>query len=202
VGISSTGFINQLRNGLPKHQRYLAVTKQLRKSREYAINPFDIKVGLTRPLETEKNQMASFLTSLLTPKEKREPYNGTYNFVMYLITEVFESVNEGEEKGASKIYRYGYAPELDDYLTNNNIIRYGTKQVPDGFGGFKRIVDGDDIESVSYYELTRRLHVIGTKFVGDERALAWRARDAGWGFRRARRPVHCARRACARRSGR
>lgn len=177
VGISSTGFINQLRNGLPKHQRYLAVTKQLRKSREYAINPFDIKVGLTRPLETEKNQMASFLTSLLTPKEKREPYNGTYNFVLYLITEVFESVNEGEEKGSSKIYRYGYAPELDDYLINNNIIRFGTKQVADGFGGLKKIIDGDDIESVSYYELTRRLHVIGTKFGGDERALAWRARD-------------------------
>lgn len=171
-GESSSGFIELIRDRLPPHLKYLAVTKKLRKEKEYSINPFDIKVGLTRPLNHEKTQMVAFLTGLLTPAESNVPYKDTQSFVSFLIESLFDSVQEGTEKGNPTKYQYQQNKELDEYIINNEVIEF---EIDDkGRKNFYR-----PVEEITYFALVRKLHVLGEKFPdgNKKRVEAWRARD-------------------------
>lgn len=170
-GESSSGFIDLIRDRLPHHLQHLATTKKLRKEKEYAINPFDIKVGLTRPLNDEKTQMEAFLTALLTPAESAKPYKDTLAFVSQLIVNLFDSVQEGTDNGVPNKYQYRQNAELDEYLIANNIVTF--EQSQEGQPIYHRPND------VTYFALVRRLHLLGESFKEDskQRIEAWRARD-------------------------
>lgn len=169
-GESSSGFIELIRDRLPVHLQYLAVTKKLRKEKEYAINPFDIKVGLHRPLNDEKTQMEAFLTALLTPAESAKPYKDTLAFVSQLIVSLFDSIQEGTDNGTPNKYQYRDNIELDEYLINNQIIQHETQN---GQPVYHRPVE------ITYFALVRKLHVLGESFPdgSKKRVEAWRARD-------------------------
>lgn len=169
-GESSSGFIDLIRDRLPVHLKYLAVTKKLRKEKEYAINPFDIKVGLYRPLNDEKTQMEAFLTALLTPAESSKPYKDTLSFVSQLIVSLFDSVQEGTDNGTPNKYQYRQNIELDEYLIDNNIVQF---EQNNGQPIFHRPLE------VTYFALVRRLHLLGESFKdgSKKRVEAWRARD-------------------------
>lgn len=170
-GISSAGFIHLIRDALPKHKKHLAVTEKLKKDADYAINPFDIKVGLTRPLESEKNQMEAFLTVLFTPAEADSPYEGTQAFVGYLIERMFDSIQESGENVEPSLYQYGQNTELDEYLIKHSVVTYN--QQYDGTPNYH------DPESITYFALVRALHLKGEREPRDSvaQAEAWRARD-------------------------
>lgn len=178
-GISSTGFINLIRDALPNNQKHLAVSKKLRKTEPYAINAFDIKVGLRFPLEFEKNQMVAFLTALLTPAETTEPYTGTQAFVSYLIDQVFRLVQEDASDGDPKMYAYGYNSELDRYIDKYEIIDFKTTETVKADGTTEVDIDRDDFKQLSAFQLTAQLHVKGEQFPSssDGRIELWRARD-------------------------
>lgn len=178
-GISSTGFINLISDALPNNMKSLAVSKKLRKTKEYAINPFDIKVGLTKPLESEKNQMVSFLTALLTPAEKSSPYASTQAFVNYLIERVFEMVQENTTAGDPKMYVYGYNKELDSIIDAYNIIEFKETKIVNQDGTTSTTIDRENFEKISAFGLTRALHLEGEKYASgsDPRIDLWRARD-------------------------
>lgn len=169
-GESSSGFIDLIRDRLPVHLKYLAVTKKLRKEKEYAINPFDIKVGLYRPLNDEKTQMEAFLTALLTPAESSKPYKDTLSFVSQLIVSLFDSIQEGTEKGVPNKYQYRQNIELDEYLIDNEIVEF---EQNNGQPIYHRPLE------VTYFALVRKLHLLGESFKEDSRPRieAWRARD-------------------------
>lgn len=170
-GISSSGFINTIRDALPNHKKHLAVIEKLRKDEDYAINPFDIKVGLTRPLQSEKTQMVAFLTALLTPAELTEPYEGTQGFVNFLVERMFDSIQEVGENAAPNVYQYEQNSDLDRYLIDNDIVKYNVQH--NGLPNYY------DPERVTYFALVRVLHQRGQSFPDNsvERERAWRARD-------------------------
>lgn len=178
-GISSTGFINLVRDALPNNQKHLAVSKKLRKTEPYAINPFDIKVGLREPLEFEKNQMVSFLTALLTPAEAEEAYTGTQAFVSFLVDQVFKLVQEDSTEGSPKMYIYGYSKELDQYIDKYSVVEFKSREVEADDGSIVLEVDRDDYKQISAFELTKKLHIMGEAFDPgtDGRVELWRARD-------------------------
>lgn len=178
-GISSTGFINLIRDALPNNQKHLAVSKKLRKTEPYSINFLDIKVGLRYPLEFEKNQMVAFLTALLTPAETTDPYTGTQAFVSFLIDQVFRLVQENAADGDPKMYAYGYNAELDRYIDKYEIIDFKTTTIRRPDGSLDTEVDRDDYKQISAFELTRQLHVKGEEYPAssDGRIELWRARD-------------------------
>lgn len=178
-GISSTGFINLISDALPNNMKYLAVSKKLRKTKEYAINPLDIKVGLTKPLEAEKNQMVSFLTALLTPAENTSPYASTQAFVNYLIERVFDAVQEDTTSGNPKMHAYGYNKELDNIIDAYNIITFQETKVLNSDGTTSTTIDREKFEKISSFGLTRLLHIEGERYPAgsDERIDLWRARD-------------------------
>lgn len=178
-GISSTGFINLIRDALPNNQKHLAVSKKLRKTEPYAINFLDIKVGLRFPLEFEKNQMVAFLTALLTPAETTDPYIGTQAFVSYLVDQVFRLVQENTSDGDPKMYAYGYNTELDRYIDKYEIIDFKTTTAQRPDGTVEVEVDRDDYKQISAFQLTQQLHLKGNEYPSssDGRIELWRARD-------------------------
>lgn len=178
-GISSTGFINLIRDALPNNQKHLAVSKKLRKTEPFAINPFDIKVGLRQPLEFEKNQMVSFLTALLTPAEAEDPYTGTQAFVSFLVEQVFRLIQEDSSDGDPKMYIHGYNRELDEYIDKYEVIEFKTREVEAIDGSVTVEVDRDDYKQISAFELTQTLHRMGGEYDPgtDGRIELWRARD-------------------------
>lgn len=171
-GESSSGFIELIRDRLPPHLKYLAVTKKLRKEKEYAINPFDVKVGLTRPLNDEKTQMVAFLTALLTPTNSNKPYQDTQAFVSFLIESMFDSIQEGTERGNPKLYQYQQNIELDKYIIDNEIIEF--EKDSRGQPLYHR-----PLEQITYFALVRKLHKLGESQIegSKKQVTAWRARD-------------------------
>lgn len=170
-GGSSNGFIELIKDALPSYNKHLVVAKKLRKSKNSAVNPFDIKVGLTRPLEAEKTQMVLFLTALLTPAEADKPYKSTQAFCNMLVTNLFERIQEKGEYNNPNLYQYGQNPELDNYIIEHKMVK------------FTKNSEGLDIysspEDIAYFALVRNLHKLGESHpaASEERARAWRARD-------------------------
>lgn len=178
-GISSQGFINLLRDRLPPEKRHLVTTRRLRKDRSSAINPFDIKPGLTRPLESERTQMVNFLTTLMTPPEDKIPYNGTINFCSEIIDIAFEKIQEVGPHAEPKMYRANFNEELDSILQEFDVIKYETIENIDQFGrkfltkNYKNI-----LEDISYFALVRKLHVMGERSTNSyAKERLWRGRD-------------------------
>ena len=178
-GISSTGFIHLLSDGLPDNQRHLVVSRQLRKSKEYAINPFDIRPGLQFPLENERDQMVTFLTALLTPNERKEPYEDTGAFVGRLINEVFLLYSETNASSTPKKYVSNINSELDRIIIDNNVVKFNTKTVFDEYGEPYEEIDITHPEEVTYLSLVRTMHRMAEKYPknSDEHIDLMRGRD-------------------------
>lgn len=163
-GISSTGFINLIYDSLPVHQRHLVVTKKLRKSKEYAINPFDIKPGLQAPLESEKSQIVTFITALLTPPEREVPYVGTTAFVSRLVDEVFLQYSESLASSTPKMYVFGTNAELDRLILQYEMVKFEKYKSFDVRGDVIEMIDQGRYEEISYLSLVRKFHVASQKY--------------------------------------
>lgn len=162
IGISSRGLIEMLQQALPPDKQYLAVSRRLQNDVHNVINPFDIKVGLREPIPTEKAQIANFIAALITPDELEEPEAGTKSFISFLISKLYDFVNDRTEKGQPKSYEVGDNQELDEFLVTHNALSFQTDEVTGE-------VNYSAPEKVTYYELVERLHKMGPH--------AYRARD-------------------------
>lgn len=175
-GISSTGFINLLRDALRPEMRHLVASKRLRKDRRNAINPFDIKPGLTFPLESERTQMVSFLSTMMTPPEAQKPYDDTTTFCAEVIKLAFESIQE--QTGTPKMYKPHRNRELDSILQEYNMLNYAEKVHIDEFGRTIHSPDYDTFDDASYFSLVRKLHRAGEVTNNKrDRLRLWRGRD-------------------------
>ena len=162
VGISSQGLIEMLKQALPANQQHLAVSSRLQNDIYHVINPFDIRVGLRSPLPTEKARISSFISAMVTPEELNVPEAGTNDFISFLVTKLYDYVDDSTEKGQPKSYEIGDNAELDEYLVQNDVIKFL-------FDEDTGTYDYSTPEKVTYYELVDRLHKIGSS--------AYRARD-------------------------
>lgn len=178
-GISSQGLIHLLRDRLPPEKRHLVTTRRLRRDRSGAINPFDIKPGLVRPLESEKTQMVNFLTTLMTPPESRLTYNGTINFCSEIIDIAFEKIQEIGPHANPKMYRANINKELDSILQEFLVIEYAEVKHIDEYGRKHISKNFNEIlEEVSYFALVRKLHAMGEKAANSySKDRLWRGRD-------------------------
>lgn len=175
-GISSTGFINLLRDALRPEMRHLVTSKRLRKDRRNAINPFDIKPGLTFPLESERTQMVSFLSTMMTPPEAEKPYDDTTTFCAEVIKMAFESIQE--QTGTPKMYKPHINRELDGILQEYNMLNYAEKIHVDEFGRTIRTPDHENFDDATYFSIVRKLHRAGEMTNNKrDRLRLWRGRD-------------------------
>lgn len=66
IGPSSRGLISLLRGALPKEKSHLVMYERLQNTVDYAINPFDTRLGLRKPLSNQKSYLVNLICYLST----------------------------------------------------------------------------------------------------------------------------------------
>lgn len=89
IGPSSAGLISLIRDALPPEKRSQAISFRLQMSNEYAINPFDTKLGMRYPQVTERSFLIELMTLLCTPPGQAEPYDGIAQLCGMVVDEMF-----------------------------------------------------------------------------------------------------------------
>ena len=115
IGVSSSGFIDLIRDSLPENMRHLAIYKRLQNSERDCINPMDTPLGKREPLAKDREFIKNFLTILVTPPERRgKPYEGMSNFVGRIIDLAYQKKSDRLEKASPETYKFGHNAIVDE----------------------------------------------------------------------------------------
>lgn len=115
IGVSSSGFIDLIRDSLPENMRHLAIYKRLQNSERDCINPMDTPLGKREPLPKDREFIKNFLSILVTPPERRgKPYEGMSNFVGRMIDLAFQKKSDRLEKASPETYKPGHNSVVDE----------------------------------------------------------------------------------------
>lgn len=113
IGPSSRGLISLLRGALPKEQRHLAMYERLLNTREYAVNVFDTRLGLRKPLSNQKAFLVNFLSYLATPDDKPLPPDGVLGMADTLVELAYSVCSD---RKSAKAYQPEVVPVIDSVL--------------------------------------------------------------------------------------
>lgn len=126
IGVSSSGFIDLIRDSLPENMRHLAIYKRLQNSERDCINPMDTPLGKREPLPKDREFIKNFLSILVTPPERRgKPYEGMSNFVGRMIDIAFQKKSDRLEKASPETYKPGH-----DAVVDEAVAKLGYKILP------------------------------------------------------------------------
>lgn len=115
IGISSAGFIEAVRDGLPEHMRHLATYKRLQNSARDCINAMDTPLTKREPLPRGREFLQNFLTLLVTPPEREgKPFEGMSSFVGRIVDMAYMSKSDKLEKAQPNRYKPGHDRVIDD----------------------------------------------------------------------------------------
>lgn len=115
VGISSSGFIDLVRDGLPPDMKHLAVYKRLQNSDKDCINPLDTPLTLREPLPRGRTFAANFVTLLVTPPEREgKAFEGMSSFVGRVIDLAYKMKSDRWEKATPNRYKAGHNEVIDN----------------------------------------------------------------------------------------
>ncbi len=116
VGVSSSGFIELIRNALPPDRRHEAYYVRLLNIAEHAVNPFDIGLGRRTPLERERTFIENFLTTLLNVNSPEVAL-----LVPRLISRIYQLKSDLEFSSSPAIYQPNVDPEIDRLIEVHDI---------------------------------------------------------------------------------
>lgn len=126
IGVSSSGFVDLVRDNLPPHLRHLAVYKRLQNSERDAINPLDTPLSKRECLPRDRAFLVNFVTTLATPPERRgKAYEGMSAFVGRMIDAAYKLKSDKHEKSQPQVYKRGYDISVDEAVD-----RLGYKVLP------------------------------------------------------------------------
>ncbi|MDB6009978.1 MAG: type secretion system protein IcmB/DotO [Gammaproteobacteria bacterium] len=126
IGISSSGFIDLIRDNLPADRQYLAFYKRLQNNESDAINPMDAPLGKREPLAKDRAFLVNFLATLATPPERRgKPYEGMSTFVGRIIDNAYRMKSDRYERAQPETYKPGHNPVVDEAVRR---IGYSVRQ--------------------------------------------------------------------------
>ena len=121
IGPSSAGLISLIKDALPPSRRHEAVSYRLQMTQQFAINPFDTKLGLRRPLADERSYLIELLTLLCTPAGKSEPYDGISQLAGMVIDEIYRWRDDKTSNAEPRPYLKRIDPEVDAAMADENI---------------------------------------------------------------------------------
>lgn len=114
IGVSSSGFIDLIRDNLPPHLQHLAIYKRLQNTEAYCINPMDTPLSLRAPRPQDRSFLVNFLATLATPPERRgRPYEGMSTFIGRVIDGAYKAKSDRNEKAQPETYKSGHDPVVD-----------------------------------------------------------------------------------------
>lgn len=111
IGHGAEGLVELIREALPVNRRHECAAYKLEMSRDYAINPFDCRLGARRPLPQERTAMIEALVMIATSADAdggKAPA-GIAELAAMVLDLMFESVDDGVQHGRPK----EYAPHVD-----------------------------------------------------------------------------------------
>ena len=122
IGISSAGFIEAVRDGLPDNMRHLAVYKRLQNSERDCINAMDTPLTKREPLPRGREFLQNFLTLLVTPPEREgQPFVGMSSFVSRVVDMAYMFRSDKREKAQPHKYKPGHDKVIDDGVARLNL---------------------------------------------------------------------------------
>ena len=120
IGPSASGFVRLVQEALGPARRHEAIFVTMQFARGYEVNIFDLQVGCEEPLPLERAFLQNFLALMTLPPDKTEPFEGMNQLIPLVIEEAYRLCTD-VQGGSPKTYRKGLEPEVDAYLTDNQI---------------------------------------------------------------------------------
>lgn len=124
IGPSSAGLVSLLKDALPPNRRNEVTSFRLQMTTNFAINPFDTKLGMRYPQVTERSFLIEVLTLICTPPGQPEPYDGIAQLCGMVVDEMFR----WRDDKASNAEPRPYLPRIDQ--TVDDAIRKHDLQLP------------------------------------------------------------------------
>ena len=121
IGPSSAGLISLIKDALPPSRRHEAVAYRLQMTQQYAINPFDTKLGMRRPLAAERSYLIELLTLLCTPPGQEEPYDGIPQLCGMVVDEMYRWRDDNSSNAEPRGYLRRIDPEVDQAIEEHNL---------------------------------------------------------------------------------
>jgi intracellular multiplication protein IcmB len=110
VGPSSSGLVELIKASLPDHKKYLAQYHRLRMESRYAINPFDLPLGMDKPTPAHKSFLVNLLSLFGTEIGADAPLDGISAIARACIDATYE---EYSQKRTPKPYVRNIDSEVD-----------------------------------------------------------------------------------------
>ncbi len=121
IGPSSAGLISLIKDALPPDQRHQAVSYRLQMNQEFAINPFDTKLGMREPQVTERSFLVEVITLLCTPAGQSDPYDGISQLAGLVVDEMYRWRNDEGANAEPRPYLPRIDAVVDEAIKENNI---------------------------------------------------------------------------------
>ncbi|WP_291366584.1 ATP-binding protein [Acetobacter sp. UBA5411] len=121
IGPASKGFIEMVRNALGPERAHEAVFVEMQDGPGYAVNIFDLQVGLDEPLPLERTFICNFL-SLLVARLDGQVYEGMDHLIEDVVDEVYRNARAEIAGCKPKIYEVGQCPMVDDAIEHFGIV--------------------------------------------------------------------------------
>ncbi len=121
IGPSSAGLISLIKDALPANRRHEAVSFRLQMNQQYAINPFDTKLGMRYPQVTERSFLIELLTLLCTPAGQADPYDGISQLAGMVVDEMFRWRDDAAANSEPRPYLPRIDQVIDDALRKHEI---------------------------------------------------------------------------------
>jgi intracellular multiplication protein IcmB len=121
IGPSSAGLISLLKDALPPNRRSEVTAFRLQMTTQFAINPFDTKLGMRYPQVTERSFLNELLTLICTPPGQAEPYDGIAQLSGMVVDEMFRWRDDKSSNAEPRPYLPRIDQVVDDALRKHEI---------------------------------------------------------------------------------
>lgn len=121
IGPSSAGLISLIKDALPPARRHEAVSYRLQMTQQYAINPFDTKLGMRYPQIEERSYLVEVLILLCTPPGQIDPYDGIPQLAGLVVDEMYRWRDDAAANAEPRPYLPRVDMTVDEALQKNNI---------------------------------------------------------------------------------
>ncbi len=121
IGPSSAGLISLIQDALPPNRRHEAISVRLQMNQQFAINPFDTKLGMRAPQATERSFLIEILTLLCTPAGQADPYDGISQLSAMVVDELYRWRDDKVSNAEPRPYLPRIDHAVDDALRKHEI---------------------------------------------------------------------------------
>ncbi|MEZ0260247.1 MAG: type IV secretion protein IcmB [Alphaproteobacteria bacterium] len=116
IGPSSAGLVSLLKDALPANRRSDVTSFRLQMNNQFAINPFDTKLGMRYPQISERSFLNELLTLLCTPPGQAEPYDGIAQLSGMVVDEMFRWRDDKMSNAEPRPYLPRIEPAIDEAI--------------------------------------------------------------------------------------